>query len=246
MLILNMEGLVLDVNKAFTSNFGYEKDEIRGKHFRLLFLQKDTESYLPNKELETVLAKGQSHDENYIVGKNGKAIWCTGESVLVRDGEERTYIVKDIVNLQSTRQLQLFLKETDVLLERIFDSSKDIPMLILDGSMKVEKANHPFLELFEIDPEQMKGNRLADLDHPFWSSELLKNEVRRILVNNEPVVNKDFPISNKSGAKKIIRLSSKIIDRHNNTGRQLFIIIEDVTPYQSSNLVNRRPDSIQS
>lgn len=245
-IILNMEGLVLDINRAFTKHFGYEKDEIRGKHFRLLFLQKDNEAYMPKKELETVLANGQSHDENYIVGKNGKAIWCTGESVLVRDDEDRTYVVKDIVTLQSTRQLQLFLKETDVLLDRIFDSSKDIPMLILDGSMKIEKANDPFLELFEIDPAHLKGNRLADLGHPFWSSELLKNEVRRMIMNNEPSVNKDFPVNNKSGATKIIRLSSKIIDRHNNSGRRLFIIVEDVTPFQPANVVNSRPDGIPS
>jgi PAS domain S-box-containing protein len=229
-LILDDEGTILDVNRAFTQNFGYDKEEIAGKNFTMLFIQKDKEDHKPEMELERVLSKGHSHDENYVVEKNGHVIWCTGESILAIDNKGEKYIIKDIINLQAKKQLQLFLKDTDELLERIFESSKDIPMLIVDGSMKIQKVNPAFLHLFEIDEAPSGGARLSDLNHPFWKSENIKTEVRKILVNNESMIEKEFLLNTKSGEGKRIRLNSKIIDRQTNAGKQIFIIVEDITP----------------
>src|SRR5215218_10170102 len=111
-LILDSSGTVLDVNKAFTQNFGYNKEDIKGKKFTILFIEKDRENHKPDHELETVLSTGQSHDENYVVDKNGNAIWCTGESLLAIGKNGEKYIIKDIINLQAKKQLQLFLKNT--------------------------------------------------------------------------------------------------------------------------------------
>jgi PAS domain S-box-containing protein len=229
-LIMDGEGTVLDVNRAFSQNFGYPKEEITGKNFNILFIQKDREDHKPLKELERVLSKGQSHDENFIIDRNGHAVWCTGESILAKGAEGRNFIIKDIINLQAKKQLQLFLKDSDVLLERIFDSSKDIPMMVIDGSMKIQKVNPAFLHLFELDEAPASGSRLSDLHHPFWNGESIKAEIRKILVDNKAMVDKDFLMTTGTGAEKWIRLNSKIIDRQTQEGKQVFIIFEDVTP----------------
>src|SRR5688572_19393980 len=174
-MIMDPDGIVLDVNKSFTSNFGYSNDDIRGKNFNLLFNESDRNKGVPQQELATVAAKGQAHDENYIINKEGEAIWCTGEAMLVEGGDGENYIVKDIINLQSKKQVQLFLNDTEELLERIFHSSKEVPMMILDGSLKVQRANAAFLRLFEMKEAPAKGSRLADLSHPFWNDEAVKN-----------------------------------------------------------------------
>ncbi len=229
-LIMDTEGTVLSINKAFTKNFGYSVEEIEGRNFSILFNEQDNERQKPQLELKAVNRKGQSHDENYIINNKGYQIWCTGENLLVTNQEGENYIVKDIVNLQSKKQLQLFLTETEQVLERIIESTVDIPILILDGSMKVEQLNTPFLKLFELKEAPPAGSRMADLDHPFWQSDSIKNEIRKMLVTNEPIKGKEFSFTTKKGVHKTIRFNSKIIDRQTAAGKKLFIILEEITP----------------
>jgi PAS domain S-box-containing protein len=165
-----------------------------------------------------------------VVDKNGHEIWCTGESILVFGGEGNKYIVKDIVNLQAKKQLQLFLTATEELLERIFDSSSDIPMMILDGTMKIQKVNGAFLNLFELTYNPGPGSRLSDLDHPFWNNPDTKKELSKIIVTNEPFKHREFLFYTKSGEMKILKADSKIIDRQSPVGKMVFIIMEDITP----------------
>jgi PAS domain S-box-containing protein len=227
-MIMDAHGVILDVNSAFTNNFGYSNEDLRGKNFSELFIQSARENNIPELEIEAVLSKGQAHDENYVVDKQGNAIWCTGEAILI-EGEDGRYIVKDVLNLQAKKQVQLFMKGTEELLQRILQSSNDIPMLVLNGSMKVEKVNSAFLKLFEIEETPLPGSRLSELQHPFWGSESIKNEVRNILVNNEHLKHKEFSIDTKSGHQKKIMLDSRIIDNQPGKGREVFIIMEEVT-----------------
>src|SRR5215204_3797844 len=230
-VVMDCDGTILNVNKAFTNNFGYDNGEIKGKNFRILFTNRDNENNKPRHELETVVAKGQSNDENYIVDNKGHAIWCTGESILVSE-DQRKYIVKDIINLQAKRQLQLFLTETEELLGRIFETSKDIPMMILDGSLKIQNVNSAFLSLFVIVEAPAKGSRLSDLNHPFWNNADIKREIGRIIITNEPLKHKDYLLKTKAGEDRTVRLDSKIIDNQSGLGRKLFIIIQDITAEQ--------------
>ena len=227
MLVMEMDGTVLAVNKAFTKHYGYHNEEIKGKNFRILFNQRDIEAGKPELELESVRVMSQAHDENYVIDKNGNAIWSTGESILVQ-GEGKDFIVKDIVNLQSKRQLQLFLTETEELLERIFQYSQDVPMLILDGSMKIIGANDPFNRLFHLPERLEKGSRLAEINHPFWRTSDVKPDLATLLVTNQAIRNKRYMIQNGDDEHKVILLNSKIIDGRLDKGRKVFIIIEEL------------------
>ena len=234
LMILDSKGTVLDVNDAFINNFGYSREEIKGQNFCILFTKLDNERARPQQELENVLTKGQSSDENFVIDNKGHAIWCTGESVLVKNKEGEAYIVKDIVNLQAKKQLHLFLTETDELLERVFESTRDIPILILDGGLKIQKANLAFLQLFELTEAPEPGTRLSDVDHSFWKESQVKDEIRNILVNNKALKQKDFSLTAKSGEEKTIRFTAKIIERQPSLGRKIFILLEDVTPVNES------------
>jgi len=228
-LILDRNGTVLDVNQSFTNNFGYAPEEIKGQNFKLLYTPKDKAENLPEIELATVLKTGQMHDENYVVDKAGNPVWCTGESILV-DGENgQKFIVKDIINLQSKKQIQLFLKEEEELLEKIFESSRDIPMLILDGSMKIRRMNDPFLAVFEIESAPASGSRISEIDHPFWKSEETKAEISKIIVSQEAFRQKKVSFTNKSGQTTWLKINSKLIDKHSSTGKKVFLILEDIT-----------------
>jgi PAS domain S-box-containing protein len=227
-LIMNPGGEVLDVNKSFTAHFGYSNADIRGKNFSLLFTDSDKKRGKPQLELEIVAKRGQAHDESYIMNKEGEAVWCTGESLLVVGEEGENYIVKDVVNLQSRKQVQLFLNDTEELLERIFLSSKDVAMMILDGSLKIQKVNSAFLQLFDLKEAPAMESRLADLPHCFWKGEGIRNELRQTLVSNSPLKDREFLLETAAGDKKKLNVSSKIVDRRSGSSKHLFVIIDEV------------------
>ena len=228
-LIMDCEGTIMQTNQAFTNNFGYSDQEIIGKNFSVLFNETDRLNIKPQKELVAVSMHGQAHDENYIIDKNGQPILCTGESIMVSNIKGEKFIVKDIVNLQSKKQLQLFLKDTEEILETIFHSSSDIPMMILDGGLKIQKVNKGFLDLFQLAESPKPGSRLTDVPHPFWKGTDIKSEVSKIIINHEPIREKRFSITTRSGEHKRIQMDSKVIEKHNGSGRKIFIIVEDVT-----------------
>jgi PAS domain S-box-containing protein len=225
-IILNTSGIILDVNHAFTLHFGYQLNDVNGRHFRMLYTEEDQALKKPENELKEVISEGQSHDENYVVDKAGKAIWCTGEAMLVIGDDEEKLIVKDVINLQSRRQLQLFLKDTEELLQHIFENSKEIPMIIVDSSLKVNQVNNAFLNEFDIENKPPPGSRLFNLNHPFFKDPGFKDEVSKIMVSNVPFKNREFTFQTKSGGQKSIKLNSKIIDGHSTMGKKLFLIIE--------------------
>jgi PAS domain S-box-containing protein len=229
MVVMECNGTIREVNRAFTKNYGYTTEDLGGKYFDLLFTEKDKKEGKPATELQTVLKLKQSNDENYIVDKNGIPIWSTGETILVDGDDGNQYMVKDIINLQSKRQLQLFLNQTEELLERVFSSSRDVPMLILDGSMKLVKINEAFIRLFNLRNEPPAGSRLAEIDHPFWSSSLLRTELMNVLITNQPLRNKKYLVQEKDGQNKTILINTRIIEGNTELGKKVFVIVDEVS-----------------
>jgi PAS domain S-box-containing protein len=227
---MELDGTVLDVNRAFTKNFGYTNEAIQGQNFHILFTEQDKEKQMPQQELQQVIATGQSTEENYVIDDNGLAIWSLGESMLVADIDGKDYIVKDVVNLQAKKQLQLFLMQTEELLERIFESSKDVVIMVLDGSMKIVKMNNAFLNLFGLQEALPSGSRLSDIPHPFWEGADIRKELSSIVINNQELKHRKFYFQTRSGENKAITMDSRIIEGKAGTGRKVFFLIEDVTP----------------
>lgn len=78
---MDCKGFIFDVNQAFTNNFGYSTNDIKGQNFNILLNEFDRKKKLPELELETVTATGQAQDENYVVNKEGLEVWALGESL---------------------------------------------------------------------------------------------------------------------------------------------------------------------
>jgi PAS domain S-box-containing protein len=232
-IILDSNGIILEVNPAFTNNFGYVTEELKGKNFRELFNSTGKEKNIPEQELEIALKTGQANDESFLIDKNGNEVWCSGEAVRVPGVQGEQYIVKDIINLQARKQVNLFLNDTEELLERIFEASKDIPMMILDGSMKIQKVNTAFLDFFEISKPPKTYNGLSSLNHPFWVRPEVRSEISNVVVKNKPMKGKMFQYQTKSGEQKTLLLDSKVIYLQPEKGRKIFIIIDHMTAENS-------------
>src|SRR5438105_2357827 len=107
-LIMDISGIIVEVNDVFNKSFGYNSEDLKGKSFKILFTKSDKEKKMPEKELKKVISTGQSNDDNYVVDKYGIFKRCSGESILVTSEKSEQLIVKVIVNLQAKKYLKLF------------------------------------------------------------------------------------------------------------------------------------------
>ena len=58
--------------------FGYETDEIIGKHFDIIFTEEDKKAGIPQVEIDKALADGRAVDNRWHVGKDGSKFYAYG------------------------------------------------------------------------------------------------------------------------------------------------------------------------
>jgi PAS domain S-box-containing protein len=223
MLIMSEEGIVQKVNEAFTTAYGYTTEDLKSKHFRILYIEKDQLTRRPELELETTLREGSSTDENYLVHKDGTPVWVTGEAIRIK-AEKVSCIVKVIHNIHAQKQLERYLLASADLLDSLFDSLQQTALLLLDSQMKIKKANKVFMKMFNIQNKVTEGSRLQQLEHPFWNEEEIKNDIRNVIVNNE-TLKKEFSVDN-SGIQKL-EVIFKLILSEKSMEKNLLLIIKE-------------------
>lgn len=223
-IIMDEKGHILEINKGFSKAFGYRLKELVGKHFNMLFTKEDQLSKKPEKEIKYALASGSKSDNNYLVHKNGHTIWVMGESVFVKNTANEKYIVKTIQDIHAQKQLERFLLESSQVLDTIFDSIKDVGLVVLDSSMKILKANKAFLKLFEETGSIQEGMKLSQLQNSFWRTAAVKSNLMTVLLTNKPLKKQIFYFKVASGKEKAIEIEGKLMESSGKEKRILIVI----------------------
>jgi PAS domain S-box-containing protein len=148
-LLLDDNGIILQVNRAFLLSFGYDESDLLGEDFSMLFTPEDRERDLPAREVRTVLDEGQSFDNNYLVNKNGSKTWASGESVLLTNSRGTKCVLKVIQNIHTQKESERSIVRLNAFNESILASIDDA-VLVVDNELKIVKANRSFLELFSL------------------------------------------------------------------------------------------------
>ena len=224
-IIMDEKGIIQEVNEAFTTAFGYTTEDVKSKHTRTLFLQKDQLTLLPEIELNQTHREGASSDENYLVHKDGTPIWITGESILAKI-DDSTRIIKIIHNIHAQKQLERYLLSTSELLESLFESVKS-GLIILDSSLKIIRTNEPFYRLFNLQEPFPKGAKLQQMNHPFWSKDEIRNDLRDVLVNAREL-NKEYLVDKGNREFHHLHINSKTIMNNDGTDKQILLMIKEV------------------
>jgi len=129
--ILNKEGVILDMNEAVTRSFGYTLEDVVGRYFDFLYIEEDRKRTLPEIELGKVIETGSSTDNNYVLHKNGEAIWTNGESIYLGNETNEPYITKVVFNLNEQKKLEESLKQKNEELEKV---NKDLDTFVYTAS----------------------------------------------------------------------------------------------------------------
>ena len=222
-LLLDEEGIIEQINTAFSKSFGYADDEIIGKHFRILFTEEDQKKGMPENELSNVLQRGQCMDNNYLVNKNKTITWVSGESILVKNDEGEISILKLIQDIHSQKEYELSLRSSNEFNESILSSIEDI-VVVLSNEMKIIKANRAFSKLFIQEPN-MEALNFSDLIKPYDSKGDLQNKILLTINTGKSFVNKEMEIQTLDGDKKVFDIScSPMADTTN-----VLLVIHDIT-----------------
>ncbi len=146
----DLGGTVIDANANFLKLFGFEREELLGKHHRMLCVA----SFAESAEYEAFwnrLRAGEAFSAEYKrIGKDGREIWLQASyhPILGADGAP-TSVMKSAIDVTASRKLSA---EARSKIEAI-DRSQAVVEFSLDG--KILTANPNFLQIF--------GYSLADL-----------------------------------------------------------------------------------
>lgn len=226
-LVMDTTGVILEVNNAFLISFGYKNEDVLQKNFSILFTEDDKKLNKPQREIEKANIEGSGSDDNYLVQKSGKAVWVNGESVLVKDEEGTSFIIKIVHNIEAQKQLERFLLQSNDFIETILDSITDSALLIFDASLKVVKVNSKLMEMFNLTKPPAEDSKIGTIGHPFWNSAEVKQVIRDIIVKDVPVTDLAMEYTDQTGDVRKITLTSKFLHTHN-TDKRILLVVKPV------------------
>ncbi|MEO6818348.1 MAG: ATP-binding protein [Ginsengibacter sp.] len=226
-LILDKDGNIKNVNKAFTNNFGYELKDVEGKNFDILFTEKDRENGLPKKEIRTVLDFGQANDMNYLLKKDDDKVWVSGESILIKNDTDEILIIKIIQNIHTQKESENTIKRIKSYGEIILKTIDDA-VVIIDERLNIIKSNYSFDKLFQLNLRNNMPENFGMLIKPFDDQNELKIEIEKAFSEKKTFRNNNLKIKNQQDEMRLFDVSSALIEE-GNVNNYLLIVIHDVT-----------------
>jgi PAS domain S-box-containing protein len=177
-LLIDPNGIILDANRAFLDIFGYDRADLVGNDFSLLYSEGDQKKGVPTHELNTVLDEGQSFDNNYLVNKSKTLTWVSGESLLITNDEHQKCILKIIQNIHTQKESEFSIIRLNNFNENILGSIEDC-VIVLDANLKILKANRSFTQIFNFSDQQVS---LIDFK-AFIRSFDINSELYNVIIN---------------------------------------------------------------
>jgi two-component system CheB/CheR fusion protein len=83
---LDERGAIDSWNPGAERMFGYQANEIIGRHFDVLFIPEDRAAGVPGRELDQARLHRRAADERYHLRKNGTRFYCSGVTTRLGDG----------------------------------------------------------------------------------------------------------------------------------------------------------------
>ena len=226
-LIIDENGIINNINKAFSRSFGYELPDIRGKHLAELFTIEDQQKGLPEHEVKKVLAAGQCSDNNYLVSKDKTITWVSGESVLVKNQAGVQCILKVIQDIHLQKTSEISLKNLNEFNEDILRSIEDA-VIVLDEQMGIMKANKAYFTLFQNDTTHGQKINFATFINPYDVFGEVQQSINHVLQSGKSFANMPLEITITSGEKKVFDISCSAMESIP-VEKKVLVILHDIT-----------------
>lgn len=226
-LLLDENGIILEVNSAFINSFGYEKEEVCSKNFKMLFTQEDQQKGRPQKEIAAVLSQGQAFDNNYLVQKDKIITWVSGESTLVKDDRGQVYILKIIQNINEQKISENSIVSLNDFNDSILKSIED-GVIVLDENLKIIKANDAFSKIFNIPANNITDINFTELIARYDKNNDLYHKIILVISSKKSFSNTLMQINANTENERIFEAGCSPL-KDSSTGSNVLLIIHDIT-----------------
>lgn len=136
-ILLDVDGKVLDWNKGAENVKGYKASEIIGKNFRLFYTQEDKDDNLPMRLLDQAAKEGSANHEGYRVRKDGTRFWGSVVITALYDDHKRligySKVTKDLTERKAAEdRLAIFTRELQQANEKLRRSEEQFQKMIAE------------------------------------------------------------------------------------------------------------------
>ncbi|HYJ09098.1 MAG TPA: CheR family methyltransferase, partial [Polyangiaceae bacterium] len=131
------------------------------------------------------------------------------------------------------RNLQLARETRDV--QRWLDSANELvdavpgPLVILDGELRIEKANAAFYEIFATKVELARGRRLAELGAQQWGRPELQTALEEVLARGTTLEDLEVEAGFPGIGRRTMLLNARRLQPDHHAQGRLLLAIEDRT-----------------
>lgn len=148
---LDVDGKIITWNDGIKHIFGYEENEIIGKHFSIFFSANDLRKGIPEKLLEDARTNGTNIVEGLRIRKDGTNFYAsvTSTTILGENGELQGYsqIIRDITEKKEAEETIKFHAYHDILTGLMNRKGLDEHFAISKSMMENQKIALLFLDL---------------------------------------------------------------------------------------------------
>jgi PAS domain S-box-containing protein len=227
-VLMDKNGIILEVNHAFEKCFAYRQKDVIGKSGAIFFLEEDLMKGLFDRELKNVMSKGQSSDNNYLLNGDRSVTWVSGESLLVKHKEGEPVIMKVIQNIHKQKVSENALRQMNEFNENILSSIEDV-VIVMNKKLDILKANHAFGKLFNYHNKPEMKN-FAEVIKPFDPHAYLVSSIEEAIEYNRDFYNKHIAINTAEKESKTFEVQCKMMK--NSVDEHVLLILHDITVHK--------------
>jgi two-component system CheB/CheR fusion protein len=179
------------------------KEELKSAHEEVLSANEEFQS--TNEELETAKEELQSANEE---------LTTTSDELRNRNRE--------------LGQLNINLEKARAYADVIVESMRE-PLLVLDGDLKIVRANRAFYADFKTRREDTEGRLLYKLGMGEWNTPRLREKLHAVLTRSEPVNDLEVELTLPLADRRLMSLSARKIPAADERGELILLALDDIT-----------------
>ena len=180
-LLLDVNGTVMNWNKGAEKIKGYKAEEIIGKNFNLFYNSRDRENQLPEILLQKASLNGKASEEGWRMRKDGTQFWGSILITAIHDDNKNVIgfskVTRDLMERKKAEEKEDFFTQTKEGLFIIFNTSSTIMTLTDFDSREFVEINDSFVTTFGFAREELIGCIIDEIG-------IITNETRNSLNEN--------------------------------------------------------------
>ena len=186
------------------------KEELKSAHEEVLSANEEFQS--TNEELETSQEELQSANEE---------LHTTNDELRTRN-RALAVLNSELEHARSAAD------RARAYAEAIVETVRD-PLVVLDGNLKVLRANRAYYESFKAEPESTEGKEIYRLENHQWDMAAVRQGLEDVLIRSEPLSNWEINYDVPGLGRRVLSLNARRIAADDVRDQLILLAIEDVT-----------------